>query len=137
MKKLYVLLLAMLPLFMAGCGGGKTASDKIVGTWDCVSLILDGEESAMDLVGISLTITFKADKTWNGAVEGVDANLIPIPTSGGTYTISDTNILLIHSSGEYSWDIRSLTDNRAEFLWPDHKQYTGFDNDEVILVFAK
>ena len=104
--------------------------DRIVGTWDCESLILDGDEVKLATVQMSLRVNFTKAGTWTAVATGMDN----IPFLGGTYTISDTKIVLKQDGVQYSWDIRSITGSRAEFLWPDQEY---LDNDEVILVFVK
>jgi hypothetical protein len=142
MKHLTVFLVALLSTFSVySCQKkGDKVEEMILGTWDCTEVILDGDGTPTSGIGVSLKVTFKSDNTWSANYDG-PYPILDFP--GGTYQIPDTTTIILgfkDSEGkdwEYLWKIESLTNERAEFLWPDHQQYTTLENEEFILVFEK
>lgn len=132
MKQFRFLLLAALSvLVLSGCNKSNDNIDIITGKWDCEKLILDGDDMLLSTAGMSLQVTFKKDGSWTAVTTGMED--FDIPFLGGTFTISDTKLVLKQDGVVYTWDIISLTGKRGEFYWPDQ----DFVDNEVKLVFIK
>lgn len=134
MKQLRFLLLAMLSvLVLSGCTKSNGNLDIITGKWDCEKLIFDDDdEMLLSVAGVSLKVTFNKNGSWTAVTTGMED--FDIPFLGGTFTISEKNMVLKQDGLVYTWDIVSLTNSRAEFYWPDQDFYP---DNELKLVFLK
>lgn len=132
MKQLRILLLAALSvLALSGCSKSNGNLDILVGKWDCEKLILDGDDMLLTTAGMTLKVTFNKGGSWTAVTTGMED--FDIPFLGGTFSITDKNLVLKQEGVEYVWNIISLTKSRAEFYWPDQE----YVDNELKLVFVR
>ena len=99
MKKLSIILVVlMIGLLFVGCGGGGSAEvnyDDYIGTWECKSLIMDGEDYSDTLVeGSMVYLQLAKDKTGMLEDSGESYNL--------TWEVVDSTVVITQAGDTFS-----------------------------------